>query len=294
MRFWVADDIRGCGRQVADAAIKRGHEQSKLLKSLDYNVAYVRTINYGPSKLMTLNALEALENVGIPFIPGRGSSYLYDNKLNQIPALKEWLPETWVFKDMGEAYSFAANDAKLPIISKSSFGSASSCVRLLSDANELRREAHEALAPLNKGIRTPKGYQKGYVIWQRFIPRNPGDVRICVTGDRTYGLYRKNRRELPFASGSGILSPIVETAGLDESLAFQTASEISNKLEFPWACYDFVFEESKCYCLEISFSWTERAYNDCPVFHRGSLEPTGEYAHRWPEFAVDLMESLAQ
>jgi hypothetical protein len=307
MRIYVFPDPRGVGQAVAKAAIKRGHDL--VTQPAFGEVGYVRTMNYGEWRALSLGMLSNLHDLAFATLPSYQDSLLYDDKVEQLPVLSRWLPKTHVIHNAPGVVVRPKMD--LPFISKTASGSASKNVRIIrtqadADAEWKAAFGGEGIYCISAGR---KSRQRGYLYWQEFIPDNPYDIRVVVNGDHLYGLRRFNRSEdQPFASGSGKLEPIHNLlyktsvyAHRDEvdhlRRSFQLAHEISLALGTRWACYDFVRDWKKgvTYVLEVSFSWTEPAYAQCPCFDRVTLEPNGRTAQEWPEFAVDEMErSLRQ
>ena len=281
MLFWAYDDRRGVGRAVADEARSRGHE---ITRELPW-AGYVRTINYGSDWRQSVDALARLGMMGIPSIPDRRFVALYEDKWAQHKLLAEWQPETWLIASADQVPDFPG-----PVVSKAKGGSASRNVRLVRTAEDAEREAAAAFGP---GITLGRGdLQQGYLIWQRFIPGNDGDVRVVRCGDDLFGLTRRNRDDRPFASGSGRTAPILTLDDERHHAAFAMAAMISEALGLRWVCFDFVFDAARPYCLEMSCSWSEPAYVGCPRFTLG-LEPTGRTAEDWPGMVVDELERIA-
>lgn len=283
MRFSTIFDPQNAGRKVHEAAVRRGH----IHDDASPEVAYVRTINYGPWKSISLGKLAELHRRKVPSVPGYADSLVYDDKRPQVRLLAPWSPATRLITDPRDVDPSAMT---FPFVSKSAEGSASKNVRLIRSEVEARAEAD---AVFGSGLTVSQGSQIGYLIWQDFVPGNDRDVRVVVNGSRLYGLYRGNRDNVPFASGSGRLTSIASLDDVETLAAFEIADEIAEAIESRWCCFDFVFQLGQPLVLEVSFSWSERAYTDCVVFDRETLEPTGETAAAWAEFAVDEMERLA-
>ena len=285
MRFAYHDDKTKWGRTVAQVAESRGH----TIDQRDPDVAFVRLLTFEPERTFGFSAISRFRERQIPVFPG-GWEW-YDNKLEQYPLLKEWLPETTIF--WCNPAESAVNEMEFPIVSKAHTGAQSRNVRLLRSIEEAQIEAHRAFScgiPLK-----PNGWQKNYLYWQKFIPGNEGDIRVCVAGAYSFGLLRGNRDDLPFASGSGRLQPILDMQEHRIRRAFELAHVISNSLGVRWQAYDFVFDpEDRIYCLEASSAWNEKAYNECPLFHRETLQRTWLTASTWPQIAVDEMERLSR
>lgn len=291
MRIVTILEPQNAGRSIAAAAEKRGHEIFLLDRGMVKNpdVAYFRTCTFAPWKDRALKGIAAMHAIGVPTLPSFNDAQLYDDKAAQIGPLKTWLPKTYLIGD-GQAAAKIAAEMSFPFISKSRHGAASRNVRLIETRNQAANEIQYAFGA---GIPLKGGVQRGYLIWQEFIEGNQHDIRVVLCGENLFGLKRFNREKVPFASGSGKRETIRKLNDPDTRRAFETASYIARELGTRWACFDFVFRAGRVYCLEISFSWVEKAYNECPCFDRETLEPNGRMASAWADFAVDELESLA-
>ena len=289
MRVYAFPDPRGCGDAVLAAAQRRGHEATGHYAHAD--CAYVRTVNYGHGRDRCLEALRLCGRADIPCIPGPSAADWYDDKLAQVDLLRDWMPDTLIQRQVARdgAIVRLPQPAAYPFISKTAFGSGSANVRLIRNEAEA---AAEVAAVCGSGLPVKGGVQQGYLYWQELIPGNTRDIRVIVAGRRLYGLVRHCRDDVPFASGSGRTEVITDLDDPQVLSAFMLADEIAEKINAPWSCYDVVFDSDRPYCLEVSTSWTEASYTDCPVFDRASLEPTGETGGRWPDFVIDELERL--
>jgi glutathione synthase/RimK-type ligase-like ATP-grasp enzyme len=266
---------------VAQEIMRRGHSFGHK----DFRAAYVRLVNYGVGKAATMGALVNLQGDAVPTVPEHIAINLYDDKAAQVVVLSHWSPPTELITDRADASRKMFDP---PFISKSAHGSASKNVRMIRTTKEAEAEI---AAAFGEGIQSTRGTQRGYLIWQRFVPGNKGDVRVCVTGDYLFGLTRDNRPDAPFASGSGSNQPITKLDARTRA-AFEMAREIAEHIGSRWCCFDFVFEDHKPLCLEVSFAWSEPAYADCVLFDR-DLNPTQRLGKEWPLVAVDELERLA-
>lgn len=103
--------------------------------------------------------------------------------------------------------------------------------------------------------------EKGYVYFQDFIPNNTFDIRICVVGDKAFGLKRLTRKDDFRASGSGHI--IYDKNQIDERCV-QIAFETSQKLRTQSLAYDFVFDVgNRPLIVEISYAYAMKAYDKC-------------------------------
>lgn len=287
MIIYVFDDVRGIGKQFAKVAQHRGHEVTFEVTP-DVKAGFVRTVNYGPQREECLSVLDRLDRCHIPCVPGYGTSFIYDDKIRQRRYLRPWLPHTEVLYNIEDAGS-AAVDMGYPLISKSAIGSGSANVRFLCNHQEFIAEADKVFSP--GGMKIKGGVQEDYMYLQQFIAGNTHDIRVCVTGSRMFGLIRQNRKDVPFASGSGKTSPIVKHSKYTIE-CFNLAARIAKTLRRPWVCFDFVKSiRGHVYCLEISTSWTESSYAHAAAFDTKTLQPTGELGNDWPQFALDYLES---
>lgn len=105
------------------------------------------------------------------------------------------------------------------------------------------------------------GKECGYAYFQEFIPNNTFDVRVCVVGDKAFGLKRYTRENDFRASGSGNIS--YSKSDIDErcvSIAFDVAKKLCTQS----IALDFVFDSTNSpLIIEISYGYTPGAYNAC-------------------------------
>lgn len=298
MKLHALLESQGAGAAVAQAATKRGHTIADSVAAAD--VVYARTCTFDPWRTRALDLLTEARALDKPSLPGPLAILLYDDKVAQVAHLGPWLPHTVVIRD-AEAAEDALGGMHLPFISKAAVGAASQNVRLVRTKEEARAEIVAAFRdgiPLARGSkRSPKPItrQIGYLLWQEFIHAD-FDVRVVINGPYAYGLRRWVRSaDQPFASGSGKRDVIVSLEDDASAVrAFHAADQISKALGLRWACYDFVQTASRTFVLEVSFSWVEKAYAECPLFDRGTLKKTGATAAGWASIAVEEMERLVR
>jgi len=293
MRIATILEPHGAGRAVAEAATKRGHEIVLLdsgVTSPHPDVGYFRTCTNEKWKARMLAGIAGMQAIGVPTLPSFENAKLYDDKAAQMAPLGPWLPRTSFITSDTEAAELAPH-MSYPFVSKSREGAQSRNVRLIETPSQAAKEIQSAFGP--SGIQLSIGSQRGYLLWQEFVEGNPHDIRVIRCGQHLFGLKRYNREHVPFASGSGKREPITTLDDPNTRLAFASAVDITEHVGTRWACFDFVFRAGRALCLEISFSWVEKAYDDCPCFDCDSLAPNGLTAASWAEFAVDELERLA-
>jgi len=147
---------------------------------------------------------------GVKVFPSRNDYWHYDDKISQNFIMQKNninTPETHIFYMKSEALEYAKK-AQYPIVYKYPHGAGSSNVGLL---NNKLQAYYYILRAFNKGIKTyfREEIQRKYVYFQEFLSENNGDYRIlCYKNDIIKGFFRENRKNSPFASGSGVIKEI--------------------------------------------------------------------------------------
>ena len=267
MHLLCLDDRGGWGRELLAAAQARGWRAS-LLQTNGHQVvadyAFMRINQGGVRMEEEKRLLWRLASLGVRTIPELQYGLLYENKLGQAHAFRDWMPATRVLTDPAGARR-AVGELGYPFLSKSADGSASRNVRLIHNADQAETEIQLAFGA---GLPTPHrlgtGIQKGYLIWQRFLGGNAYDYRVIAVGRQRLLLRRHNRPDVPFASGSGLCEPITDldpetTAVLEASNAFFAAARTN------WCGIDLVRDpdSQQWRVLEITLGWSMKAYLPC-------------------------------
>jgi hypothetical protein len=227
-------------------------------------VAFLRLDQWKGRRAQGKQMVSDLNARGVITLPTLRESVWYDDKVAQLPSFQQYMPATVVLRDVESAMDFLENQP-YPFISKSTFGASSAGVRLIETPEQALKEVSQVFG---KGIKTPvyNRVQKGYVYWQEFVEQNPCDYRVVVTGDKYYGLIRYNRKDVPFASGSGNLEVITELSGRTEQ-AFTFAKEVVEGVGSKWLALDIIFTpDNKPLLVEVSSAWKMGAYDECPMF----------------------------
>lgn len=106
-----------------------------------------------------------------------------------------------------------------------------------------------------------RGKECGYAYFQEFIPNNTFDIRVCVVGDKAFGLKRYTRENDFRASGSGNIS--YSKAEIDERCV-KIAFDVAKKLGAQSIALDFVFNKDNApLIVEISYGYAVVAYDAC-------------------------------
>ena len=209
------------------------------------------------------------------FMPTKFELLLYDEKVRQTELYSDFLPPTRIYKDIDTALC-SVNELKFPIISKSNEGAASSNIRLL----ETRKDALDEATTVFSEFGLPRHdnrnlglVQKDYVLWQDFLPGNDNDWRIVLINQKfAWILKRYNRKDLPFASGSGNVKPIKEMNSeiieiLNYSLSF------AERFRLNFTGIDLIRDaKGGLKVLETTTGWGKKAFESAVFEHRGGGE----------------------
>lgn len=255
--------------------------------------------------------LFALEGTGKCVFPNFNTAWHFDDKLAQkylFESIGAPLAPSYVFYSKKEALKWA-KEADFPKVFKLRNGASGANVKLAktkNDAIRLIRKAfgrgfnqHDALGGLRDSYRLYKlgdlkfsavisafvrifysteyarttGRERGYVLFQDFIPGNDSDIRIVVIGNKAFGAKRMVRPNDFRASGSHLGFFKKELIPEDTvKLAFQLTKQLKSQI----AIYDFVYDEDKTYVLEVSFGTSIIHYFECEGYWDDTMKWHGE------------------
>ena len=261
-------------------------------------VAYLPPTHRNPHRdsIKTL-AEEIAGKRHVLMIPSLQEMRLYDDKAAQSEVFDGWLPDTWVLRSRAEARTLLPS-LQLPFVSKSSHGIAAQNVRLITTRGQAEREVRKAFSWT--GLRCGSGErQRGYLLWQQFVPGNDFDWRVLILGSsRLWAkpLKRLNRPDTPFASGSGRIEAVRElspevTEVLDHSVRF------AQRFGLLHAALDLVrHPDGRLLILESSAKWqplefARRYQSDSVYFEKTSAgwKRSAHTAGTFYELLADMM-----
>lgn len=264
--IYAHNDPSGWGKQFVLAAGRAGID-ARLFKRADEVPegarAFVRLDQIKERREDSKRLVQALSARGVITLPRPIEAHWYDDKLAQVNALADHLPDTAVLKTR-EAAMAAVSSMDYPFISKSSEGSASRGVRLIKNPAQAKAEINAAFG---RGLQTGvyDRVQKGYLYWQEFVPDNPCDYRVINCGRHWFGAVRGNRDDVPFASGSGINAPIMDMDARTKA-AFEKCRQVGRELETQWMAFDVIFKGDVPLVVEISSAWPPHFYATAQAF----------------------------
>lgn len=241
--------------------------------------------------LMARSVLHAAEQMGLCVFPNIRTCWHFDDKLAQkyaLEAVDAPLIPSWAFFNLDEACQWLRT-AEFPLVAKLRGGAGARGVRLLTGRKEAARYCKRmfgrGIAPssgvlkivpdklkkarsfghllgsarklpvllrlLRQARHMPR--ERGYVLFQTFVPDNPGDIRVKVVGDRIWGFLRRNRRHDWRASGSGNLD-LDHTHVPPE--AVRVARDVADRLGTQSIAYDMLIDPDGRPCIaEISYGF---------------------------------------
>ncbi len=122
-----------------------------------------------------------------------------------------------------------------PLVTKVATGAGSLGVELIKNEKHAAIVAGQAFSPVGRRTTWPYLRQKGYVYFQRFVPRASYDLRVIVVGNRVFGYYRDVPHGEFRASGMGL----VRKEALPED-AVRLAISLKQKLGLVIAAVDML------------------------------------------------------
>lgn len=251
--------------------------------------------------------LEALSSSGIKTFPNHAQSWHFDNKIAQYFLLDELgyrLPKTKIYFRRNQMWP-ELSTVNLPVVMKFYGGAGSQNVIKISSRFALYYWAiqaftigiahHRPIANLLLNLKRPGRNpislffkdvlkyvlpsktervflrEKNYFYLQEFIPDAKYDIRIITVGDKAFGLKRYTGAKDFRASGSGIFDLDVECL---PKICVRNSFEISDKFNFPWMTYDWIYDDRKSEYLlvEVSYGFKPDAYSKCNGYFSRNIE----------------------
>lgn len=306
MKLWCFDDEGKkfrTGRAIQERALARGWDCRLFTRSCevghDAAYAFMRIQQWAP-KLERCKAIAAelmLTRPNLTVIPDWDQIAWYEDKVSQAHDLAAWMPATCVLNGMN-AVDEALAVLGLPLVSKSSEGSSCANVRFVQTREQAEAEARAVFEgdgiPMRLGGEGRGSRQKGYLLWQKFLAGNAYMYRVGVCGRLKWMFREGNRPGLPFASGSGLYTPIQELDAETRSL-FDAATTFCAATGQKWAGLDYARDpdSGEWMLLETTLAWgmlNPISTIGCMLFdERG--EPTGRKGDRLWDALLDEIEA---
>jgi len=257
--IYAYDDTASWGKRLVEASRiqdvdARLFNSPEEVPDEDGVIAFIRMRNTLGMREDNKKLVEAISRKKkVKMLPTVGEGFLYDNKIAQHELFSKWMPETFYITSFEQAMD-QLKKMKYPFVSKTSEGSGSKNTRLIANEKAAAGEAKKAFH--RKGIPIHYGHkQKGYLIWQEFIPHFYDWRVIFLTKRYAYVVKRYNREEVPFSSGSGKRERIDDlTEEIQRLLDF--SAKFFDEYRFSIAALDVASSENgRFFVLESSCFW---------------------------------------
>ncbi|GHT66756.1 hypothetical protein AGMMS50239_28750 [Bacteroidia bacterium] len=266
--------------------------------------------------LFAKQLLYSVQMSGKKVFPDFNTVWHFDDKVGQkylLESINAPLVTTHIFYTKEEALSWAKN-TEYPKVFKLRGGAGSTNVQLVKKQSEAIKLINQSFSKghksdsvvsfkdsfnkyqkhkitflelLKNGVRhiipteftKVYGKQRGYVLFQDFIPNNHFDIRIIVIGEKAFGIKRLVRENDFRASGSGNI--IYRKDEIDEECV-KIAFELNQQLKTQCIAIDYVFKNTQPLIVEISYGFLACVYDSCEgywdsqlVWHKGHVNPYG-------------------
>jgi glutathione synthase/RimK-type ligase-like ATP-grasp enzyme len=292
--------------------------ESDIVEQLEDCDALMWHWSNGDSKaiLFARQLTYSLEAAGKKVFPNFQTAWHFDDKVGQkylFEAIKAPFVPTYVAYSKHEALKWAEK-SKFPQVMKLRGGAGASNVWLVHTKKDAKAQIAKAFGrgfkytsvlgdlrtKITNGIRKKTLYakikraprtiwtlirtkrdmpiEKGYVLFQEFIPHNHYDTRVVVIGDKAFGIRRYCRTNDFRASGSGNIAYDKELIPLR---CLSISFDVAKRLNLQCGAFDFVQDEQGHYLIvEVSYGFVMAGYDPCPgywndqlVWHAGRFDP---------------------
>jgi glutathione synthase/RimK-type ligase-like ATP-grasp enzyme len=178
---------------------------------------------------------------------------LYEDKCAQAGLFARHLPDTWLHTSKEAALTWIERRREWPIVSKAAVGASSQFVSIL-DRDEAMSQAIQAFGDGIPLQHANWDRQKGYVLFQKFLPGNDFTWRVNVIGSQVAVFKRYNYSDKPVAE-TGNTQPVSEMTPEVEAV-IRYARHVANDIGTKWVALDILTDESGTfYLLETSLGW---------------------------------------
>jgi glutathione synthase/RimK-type ligase-like ATP-grasp enzyme len=253
--------------------------------------------------------------------PNYNTCWHFNDKIAQkylLDSINAPIPNTHIYYDYESAVEWVEK-ANYPIVFKLKSGAGAKNVKLVRGKKDARRLCNKAFnggmssiteyfsdyqtkifktrAKKNyfeKLLRAPKVIlnlfrlknqlpkEKGYILFQEYLPNNSYDTRITIIGNRAFSFIRHNRNNDFRASGSGNIDYDQRKIDLN---AVKIAFEISKLIGSQSMAFDLLYDqENQIKIIEISYGFNRNVILNCPGYWDISLNWIGGNFH--PEHLI--------
>jgi len=185
------------------------HQSDFITQAQHYDVIIWHTLSSFADQWEAKSKIELLEKYPhLTCFPSSNGLWFYEDKVRQ-----QWMFEKNNIRAIKTFISFSKEETieflkhcSYPLVSKEATNSGSEGVFLLKNQAQARKFCHQVFGAGHKVHSSTYIRQKGYVLFQEFVPNDGYDLRVIIIGDNYFGYYRKAPQGDFRASGSGLIS----------------------------------------------------------------------------------------
>ena len=258
--------------------------------------------------LFAKELIQAIEMAGIRVFPNSRTSWHFDDKIAEkyiFEALKLPAVKSYVFYEKKTAYKWIEKTT-FPKVFKLRGGAGASNVKLIKNVKKAKSivdkafstgfKQYNSLSSWLESLRlwrngkgtfkdivykfqflfyTPRERkmlkkEKGYVLFQEFIPNNKFDIRVIVTGNRAFAIKRLVRQNDFRASGSGFI--LYDKNEIDER-CIEMSFDANKKLKCQSVAFDYIFDQdNNPLIVEISYGYAMHGYDKCTGYWTSDMQ----------------------
>lgn len=295
---WANSWIEYCRKHEIDLELLDGTKNDIIPKLRDFTCLLWHFTGFSfTHMLVARNMLYSAKAMGLKVFPDFNEAWHFDDKIAEnflLESVNASIPPWHVFFNPDEAVKWIKEDANFPLVAKLRKGSGSQNVRLIKDRKEgvhycrkmfgggynfapsIAFKAssnikstrtigvfYSRIKRIPEFIRMRKNAkefpnERGYVLFQGYVPNNGFDLKIVVVGDKLSYVGRNIRKNDFRASGGGDL---FYDRGLVSKEIIDMAFGISDRLGFQCMGYDFVIDKysNDGKIVEISYGFSNSA-----------------------------------
>jgi len=269
-KFFIIDERKIWHDAAVRAARNHGYEGRRIFSGEEVDssgVGFIRP-HVDPKILLKNHRDYRLMSERLVMLQDKDQVLLYENKSGQFFTWGDWMPETWRFTDEQSARAFL-DEASYPLVSKADVGASSVNVRILNSKTEAVEHTKRLFGNgvvVEHSSEVKKSVQKGYALFQRFIPHTV-TWRVNAIGNARAIFKRFCYKDRPVAQ-TGNVAPVMELDDECNSL-LEYCNRFFKHAKTKWCAIDVLKDGDAWKLLETSLAWPWPSPGQCmsaPIF----------------------------
>ncbi|AXJ01716.1 hypothetical protein CYPRO_2474 [Cyclonatronum proteinivorum] len=293
---WMYEWIRYCEENKLTYEIVDAYANGFLEKIRGFDVFLWSFSNYSLQDMQFARSiLHAASEAGVRVFPDFSTGWHFDDKIAEyywLQAAHAPVPESWVFYTREDALLWASQEANWPVVAKLKTGSGSNNVKMIRSAGQAKsyinrmfsrgfRNVPGVLFKTASNVKSSRNWEtvvkrfkripdfigtwqrarmlpkeRGYVLFQEFIPNDGYDLKVAVVGDKL-SFFARHIRKGDFRASGG--ADFYYDQSLMTDQIRETAFEVAQQLRFQSMGFDFVVDkqtgQGKIIEMSYGFSW---------------------------------------